>query len=131
MGGMSSSSGALTAWVTGRVRSFGFAVRGLRVLLGEHNARIHVAAALSVVALGGALQVSTTEWCLLALSIVAVLAAEGFNTALELLSNAVSREPHPLIGAAKDVSACAVLLTALGASVVGVLVFGPKLLSLP
>jgi diacylglycerol kinase (ATP) len=131
MATMSSSSGALTAWVTGRVRSFGFAFRGLRVLVGEHNARIHLAAALSVVVLGGVFRVSAIEWCLLTLSIVAVLAAEGFNTALERLSDAVSREPHPLLGAAKDVSAGAVLLTALGASVVGALIFGPRLLTLP
>jgi diacylglycerol kinase (ATP) len=79
--------------------------------------------------LGYALGLDPGEWCLVALSIVLVLAAEAFNTAIELLANAVSREKHPLLGAAKDVSACAVLLTALGASVVGAIVFAPKLVS--
>ena len=126
---MTSSSAAVTAWVTGRVRSFGFAFRGLRVLLREPNARIHALATVAVVALGYALRLNASEWCLIALSVFSVLAAEAFNTALEHLANAVSREEHPLIGAAKDVSACAVLLTAFGASVVGALVFAPKLFS--
>jgi diacylglycerol kinase (ATP) len=128
---MASSSSSLTAWVTGRARSFGFAFRGLRVLFGEPNARIHAVATFVVVALGYAVHLSAGEWCAIALSIFAVLAAEAFNTAIELLANAVSAEDNRLIGAAKDVSACAVLLTAFGASVVGAIVFGPKLLPLP
>jgi diacylglycerol kinase (ATP) len=127
---MNSPSSALTAWVTGRARSFGFAFRGLRVLFGEANAKIHAVAALTVTALGYFLRLGAGEWCLVTLSIFAVLAAEAFNTAIELLANAVSREENPLLGAAKDVSACAVLLTALAASVVGAIVFGPKLVAL-
>ncbi len=124
------TSTAVTAWVTGRARSFGFAFRGLRVLFREPNARIHAVATFTVVALGWAVRLDAREWCLIALSVSSVLAAEAFNTALEHLANAVSREENPLIGAAKDVSACAVLLAAFGASVVGAIVFGPRLLSM-
>ena len=127
LGGMNSSSSALTAWVSGRARSFGFAFRGFRVLFAEPNAKIHAVATLAVLTLGYVLELGRGEWCLVALSIVLVLAAEAFNTAIEHLANAVSRDQHPLLGAAKDVSACAVLLTALGASVVGAIVFAPKL----
>jgi diacylglycerol kinase len=127
---MTSSSATIIAWVTGRARSFGFAFRGLRILLREPNARIHALATFVVVTLGWALQLNASEWCLVTLAIFSVLAAEGFNTALEHLANAVSREKHPLIGAAKDVSASAVLLAAVGASVVGAIVFGPKLLTI-
>lgn len=59
---------------------------------------------------------------------VAVWRAEGLNTALELLADATSPVFHPLIGKAKDVAAGAVLLAALGAVIIGVLIFGPRLL---
>jgi diacylglycerol kinase (ATP) len=51
--------------------------------------------------------------------------AEGLNTAVEYLADAVTLERHPLIGKAKDVAAGAVLLSAAGATVVGLVVFSP------
>jgi len=47
------------------------------------------------------------------------------NTALEVLADAVSKKPNALIAKAKDVAAGAVLLTAIGAAVIGALVFYP------
>jgi len=46
---------------------------------------------------------------------------------LEFLADVVSPEFHPLIRHAKDVAAAAVLISAVGAVVVGLLVFGPRL----
>lgn len=63
-------------------------------------------------------------------AIVLVLAAEGFNTALEHLTDLVSPDYHPLAGKAKDVAAGAVLLAAIGAATVGILIFGSKILAL-
>jgi diacylglycerol kinase len=57
-----------------------------------------------------------------------VWSAEAFNTALEFLADAVSQEPHPLIGQAKDIAAGAVLMAALAAAIVGILLFRPYLL---
>ena len=54
--------------------------------------------------------------------------AEAFNTALELLADQASPEWRPDIGRAKDLSAAAVLIAALGAAIIGVLVLGPPLL---
>jgi diacylglycerol kinase (ATP) len=112
-----------------RARSFGHAFRGIAGLVAsQHNARIHAVATLGVVGLGFALGVSPPEWALLLLAIASVWVAEGFNTALELLCDAVSRERHPLVGKAKDVAAGAVLIAALLATGVGLLVLGPRLL---
>jgi len=61
---------------------------------------------------------------------MAVWTAEALNTALERLSNAVTREPNPLVGQAKDAAAGAVLIAAVGAAAIGALVMGPHLLSL-
>jgi len=56
-----------------------------------------------------------------------VLAAEGFNTAVEAVVDLVTREHHPLARIAKDVAAGTVLLCAITSVVVGVLLFGPRL----
>jgi len=114
-----------------RLRSFFYACAGLRLLLRtQHNARIHAAASIAVVALAGWLRVPVSDWLWLALAITLVWAAEAFNTAIELLADAVTREQQPLIGQAKDVAAAAVLITAIGAAVIGMLVLGPHLLRL-
>lgn len=111
-----------------RLKSFRFAFNGLAVLLKtQHNAWLHLLATLVVVALGVSLQVSRMEWCLLTLAISQVWIAEGLNTAVEYLADAVTLERHPLIGKAKDVAAGAVLLSAVGAAIVGAAVFYPHI----
>ncbi len=111
-----------------RLRSFVFAARGLaEVWRSQPNMRIHLAAAALAIGLGGWLQLSFSEWCILALAIGAVLAAECFNTALEHLTNLVSPEFHPLAGKAKDAAAAAVLVAAIAAACVGVGLFLPRL----
>ena len=56
-----------------------------------------------------------------------MLAVELLNSALEALTDLVSPEHHPLAGQAKDLAAGAVLVTAIGAVVVGLLILGPPL----
>lgn len=111
-----------------RLESFRHAAHGLSVLLGQHNARIHVVAGLSVIAAGAALEVSRGDWLALVFAMGLVLTAEALNTGVELLADAAVPERHPLVGKAKDVAAGAVLLAATTATAVAALVFGPKLL---
>lgn len=109
-----------------RLRSFFYAGRGIWTLLrSQHNSWVHAVATLLVVAAGIALGISRSEWLAVVLAITLVWSAEGFNTAIEFLSDAAQPEFHPLIEKAKDVAAGAVLLCALGALAVGVLVFAP------
>ncbi len=113
------------------LNSFRYAFAGIgRLVKTQANAKIHLAAALGVLAAGLYFQISTTEWCLIIIAICTVLAAEAFNTSLEDLTDLVSPNPHPLAGHAKDLAAGAVLLTAIGAAIVGILVFLPKFLNL-
>lgn len=95
------------------------------MLISQHNARIHAAATLVVVAGGVAFRVTRLEWLVLLMTIVAVWTAESLNTALEFLCDVASPEFHPLVEKAKDVAAGAVLISALGAAAAGALVFGP------
>ncbi len=111
---------------TARLHSFRYALTGLRtLLLTQHNAWIHAAATVVVVAAGLVLGLSRAEWCWLVLAMALVWMAEALNTALEFLADAVTQEFHPLILQAKDVAAAAVLIAAIGALVIGLLVFGP------
>lgn len=118
-----------TTYLTARLHSFGHAFRGLALLLRtQPNARIHALATILVAALGLWLRLSLVEWALIALAIACVWVAEALNTALELLVDLASPNPHPLAGQAKDVAAAAVLIAAIGSVVIGVLVFGPHIL---
>ncbi len=115
--------------VSARIRSFRHALRGIWVTLAtQHNAWIHAAATLAAVAAGFALGIRRVEWIAVVLAIIAVWTAEALNTAFEALCNVASPEFHPLVERAKDVAAGAVLISAIGAVVVGLLVFGPRLL---
>ncbi len=114
--------------IAGRWASFGHAWRGLQTLLAtQANARIHAVATLLVVAAGLWCGLPPIEWCALVAAIALVWLAEGLNTALELLSDRVSPEDDPLIGKAKDVAAGAVLVAAIGAALIGALIFLPRL----
>jgi diacylglycerol kinase (ATP) len=115
---------------TGRLRSVRHALEGIRlVLASQHNAWVHLGATILVVGAGVVLRLDRLEWCWIVAACVAVWVAEAFNTAFEFLCDVASPEFHPEVKKAKDVAAGAVLLTALGAVVIGVLVFGPHLLA--
>ena len=117
-------TGPLT--LSGRVQSFRYAARGVRLMLrSQHNAWLHAVASCGVLIVGGLFVLSTAEWCWIILAIMAVWTAEALNTALELLADVASPEFHPLVGQAKDVAAGGVLLSALGAAIIGLLVFAP------
>ncbi len=112
-----------------RLQSFKYALRGIRIMLkSQENAWIHAIVSVLVL-IGGALAcLSAAQWCWLVLAIMAVWTAEALNTALELLADVASPEFHPLVGKAKDVAAGAVLISAIGSVVIGILVLGPCLL---
>ena len=119
------------SYLDSRLRSFGHAFRGLKVLLQtQPNARIHAVATVLVVAAGVLLRISPVEWALIVLAIAGVWTAEALNTAIEFLVDLASPDPHPLAGKAKDVAAGAVLIAAIGSAVIGGFVFGPYVLRL-
>lgn len=114
-----------------RIKSIKHALEGIMfVLRTQHNAWIHAIASLLVMALGIFLTLTTTEWLMLVLCISSVWAAESFNTALELLADATTEDFHPFIKKAKDASAGAVLITAIGSAIIGSIIFMPKIYAL-
>lgn len=115
--------------IASRLESFRHAGRGLWTLVAsQHNARIHLLATLAALAIALAMGISRLEWCAIVVAIVMVWTAEALNTALEFLCDVASPEFHPLVENAKDIAAGAVLASAIGAALIGLLVFGPYLL---
>ena len=112
-------------------KRFAYALHGVAFLVHtQENARLHLLATLAVGAVGAALGLDRAEWLWLVAAVVLVWSAEAFNTALETLADALHPEHHPGVGRAKDVAAGAVLIAAIGAAVIGALVFVPHLVRL-
>lgn len=110
------------------LKSFKFAWCGVLALFAsQRNARVQLGAAAAVIAAGLVFGISRLEWISVTLCIAAVLAAEGLNSAIESLADALHPERHPLVGRAKDLAAGAVLICALGAAGVGAIIFLPHL----
>ncbi|MGD8603840.1 MAG: diacylglycerol kinase family protein [Anaerolineales bacterium] len=113
---------------TSRLAAFRHAFSGWAyVLRTQKNAWIHAFATLMVVALGLWLGINHQEWAIILMAIALVWMAEFLNTSLEAVVDLASPDEHPLAKAGKDVGAAAVLISALGAAIIGFLILGPPL----
>lgn len=112
-----------------RAKAFGYAFKGIHNMFkSEAHAKIHLVATICVITCGVIFRIERWEWCAVLLCIGSVLMAEAFNTAIEKLADTITKERHPLIGAAKDIAAGAVLLLVMAAIAVGLIVFLPHML---
>jgi diacylglycerol kinase (ATP) len=109
-------------------RSFEHAYRGVvSAVRTQRNMRFHVLAAVGVLVLSLLVGVSELELAVLVLTILVVFVTEMFNTAMEFVVDLVTTEYHPLAKLAKDISAGAVLVSSVGAVLVGYLVLADDL----
>ena len=111
----------------GFLKGFGYALRGIAAGAGGRNFRVMLAVAAAVILLGYFLEVSRTEWALLALATGLVLGMELLNTAGEKLVDILSPDHDRRYGQVKDILAGGVLVAAAAAAVVGVLIFWPRI----
>lgn len=106
------------------IKSFKYAFTGLFNLIAEErNFQIHIIAFVTVVILGVYFNISSAEWISIWIISAIVLAAEGFNSALEKTCDLISKEHHPQIKKIKDIAAGATLITALFAAGIGCSIF--------
>lgn len=75
------------------------------------------------------LDISHIEWMILSLAIGLVIVAEAFNTAIEIDIDLTSPQYHPYARDTKDVAAGAVLLMVMISTVIGLIIFLPKILA--
>jgi diacylglycerol kinase len=112
--------------------SFNYALNGIEYALKtQRNLRIHSVIAVLVIILSGLLSLSNYEWAIVVLCISLVFFAELSNTALEVLMDSYYGDKlSELAKNAKDIAAGAVFCSAMGSSIVGILIFVPKILGL-
>lgn len=94
------------------------------------NIRIHLLAAAAVFILGDLLRINLSEALILLIAVAIVMTAEMVNTSIEFMCDAVTREKNEYIRDAKDVSAGAVLVSAIFAAIIGSFIFVPKIIAL-
>ncbi|MCF3109358.1 diacylglycerol kinase family protein [Niabella sp. CC-SYL272] len=113
------------------LRSFGYAVRGIKTAFRfEQNFRIHAVATLLAVLLAFVFRITVYEWLVIILCISVVTGAELINTSIEKICDLVHPQTDSRVQYIKDISAAAVLLTAAGALIAGLLIFVPRLVAL-
>lgn len=107
-------------------KGFVYAFCGIgRTLLEERNMRFHLVLSVYMycyLLIYDFFTLSKGDWVAIVLATALVLAAELLNTAIEKTVDLCTEKIHPLAKFAKDASAGAVLVCAIGAVVVGVVV---------
>lgn len=111
--------------------TFKNARKGFRLVLkSEINLRIHVAIATLVIFLALFLKFSALEFCILLFVIGLVIVAEMLNTAIEFTLDSIYHNKFSrMVGMAKDISAGAVMFATIISVLVGLILFGSKIIS--
>ncbi|MBI5449467.1 diacylglycerol kinase family protein [Candidatus Gottesmanbacteria bacterium] len=91
----------------------------------QPNFRIHIICSIAVLCSAWYFEVSRTEVALLVFAIVLGLGAEMINTALESMTDLITKEWRNEAKIAKDVAAGMMLLVAVGAVLVGLVILVP------
>lgn len=111
------------------IQSFRYAVRGIAVAYREERQmKVHTVAAVLAVVCGVIADLSRAEWAILVLTIAMVITLELVNTAVERIVDMVTKEYHPLAEKAKDVAAGGVLVGAIASAIVGICLFGTRVI---
>lgn len=109
--------------------SFKTAIAGIRwAVRTQPNFRVHLVLSMLSLLGGWFFRVSTMEMLILIFTIVLGLSAEMVNTAIESMTDLITKEWRQEAKIAKDVSAGMMLVTATGALVVAAVIFIPHIL---
>lgn len=103
-----------------------YAISGLQLIVkNERNFRYQLVFSILVVIAGFVFRISHADWVAVAVVIAIVLVSEAFNSVVEAICDTISKDYRINIRYAKDVSAGAVLVSALVAVFAGILIFLP------
>src|SRR3989339_2036417 len=94
----------------------------------QPNYRIHLFLSLISIIFGFYLKISSFEFLLIVFLITVGLAIETINTAIEEATDTIDTKIREDIKIAKDVSAAAMLIYAIGATVIALMIFVPKII---
>jgi diacylglycerol kinase len=111
-------------------KSFVYALHGISASFkDQRNLKVQTIVGLITIGAGCYFKITSTEWCLILLTISVVIGLEMMNTAIEGLVDLVTQERKPLAGKVKDVAAGAVLFASVMAVIIGVIIFRKYLLN--
>ena len=97
----------------------------------EINIRIHVAVATLVIFAAIYLKFTSIEFCCLFFAIALVICCEMLTTAIEFALDSIYHNRYSrMVGMAKDISAGAVMFATFISIVIGIVLFGNKILTL-
>lgn len=110
------------------INSFKYAIQGIfSSFKNERNMKIHIFIMFLVIISGIILKINKYEWIICVLCFAIVISGELFNTAIETVVDMVMPYKNDKAKIAKDISAGAVLTLAIGAAIVGVIIFVTKI----
>ena len=94
----------------------------------QPNYRIHLSLSLLALALSYWLKISNSELLIIIFLITVGLVIETINTAIEAATDAIDTKIREDIRITKDVSAAAMLIYAIGAIIIAIMIFLPKII---
>ncbi|WP_055443404.1 diacylglycerol kinase family protein [Lacinutrix himadriensis] len=116
------------SFLVNRLKSVKYAFKGAFLLLTTENSiKVQFCIGIIMTILGFYYQLSATEWMIQILCIALILALEGMNTAIEEIADFIHPAHHPKIGLIKDLAAGAVFIFAIAASIIGCIIYIPKI----
>ena len=109
--------------------SFKYAFTGVfKTIKTEQNMKVHIFIMFLVIIFGIILKITFLEWIICVILFSLVIAGELFNTAVENVVDIVMPQINEKAKIAKDASAGGVLVLAIGAVIIGLIIFVPKIL---
>lgn len=109
--------------------SFRYAGRGImQVFRSERSFRLQILALALVVIAGFIFRITGIEWVIILIAGSIVLVSEMINTAIEYAVDLITEEYSVLAGHIKNITAGAVLVSAIIAAIIGLVVFAPYFL---
>lgn len=116
------------SFLKNRVKSVGYALRGALLLIRtEASIKVQVFIAIVMTAAGFFFEISAIEWCIQILTIAVIMSVEGLNTGVEKVSDYIQPEFDKKIGFIKDISAGAVMIVSIAATIIGLIIYLPKI----
>lgn len=113
------------------INSFKYAFQGIAsALKTERNLKIHISVMILVIICGFIFKITKVEWLICIGLFVLVIGGELFNTAIEIVVDIAMPQINEKAKLAKDISAGAVLVFAIGSIIIGLLIFVPKFIAL-
>ena len=111
--------------------SFKYAIEGIWTSFKtERNMKIHIFIMILVIIAGIILKINKSEWIICIILFARVIGSELFNTSIETIVDMVMPEKNEKAKISKDVSAGAVLVVAIGAAIIGLVIFVPRILNI-